>query len=152
MGERSAIYPVKHAEAVAAPSVRASHSAASAIVECRIIVQTLLAEGRSGDIDRELFNFEMEIHRRAGRLSRVSGIKRLAKMKQGTQRSNLTASPVDSLIVTRRNRVAEICMDPEAIARNAESVRRAAREYIDDGSDRATKKVSGTKSRKGSRR
>lgn len=32
-----------------------------------------------------------------------------------------------SLIVTRRNRVAEICMDPDAVARNAEAVRRKAR-------------------------
>ena len=72
-------------------------------------------------------------------------------MKQGTQRDNPTTSPVDSL-VTRRNRVAEICMDPDAIARNAAAVRRAANEYVDDGSFRATEKVSGTKTRKKARR
>lgn len=73
-------------------------------------------------------------------------------MKQGTQSVRSTAALVDSLTVTKPNRVAQICRDPEAVARNAESVRRVAREYIDDGSFRATQKVSRTKKRKGSRR
>lgn len=41
-------------------------------------------------------------------------------------------SPVDSLIITRRNRVAETCRDPAVVAQNAESVRRAVREDSDD--------------------